>query len=161
MTRSSTGKPRKPSRPGRRTRVVRLLAVLGVVGVGATLMTTASNAEGEPSLAAVPRAHCGPGSRPETSIQGRVPARDYKTGRAQKGYTCNTRQVSHHGGSGGFKVFRYVDRTGRDERVGHLRHLHQLPAEDVTVEGPSPVPVVEGNLEMHDPSTHVRDPTRE
>ncbi|HSE09270.1 MAG TPA: hypothetical protein VLB29_11450 [Nocardioidaceae bacterium] len=97
----------------RRATVVRLLAVAATVALGATLLTTASSAEGEPSLAAVPRADCGPGSRPETSIQGRVPARDYRTGRAQKGYTCNTRQVSHHGGSGGFKVLRYVDRTGR------------------------------------------------
>ncbi len=100
-----------PSR--RRMTVVRLLAVAATVALGATLLTTASSAEGEPSLAAVPRAECGPGSRPETSIQGRVPAKDYETGRAQKGYTCNTRQVSHHGGSGGFKVLRYVDRTGR------------------------------------------------
>ena len=98
---------------GHRARVVRLLAVLAVVALGATLMTSASDAAGDVSLAAVPRADCGPGSRPETSIQGRVPARDYSTGRAQKGYTCNTRQVSHHGGSGGFKVLRYVDRTGR------------------------------------------------
>src|SRR5512139_1061682 len=96
-----------------RAAVVRLLAVLAVVTLGATLLTTASNAEGDVSLAAVPRADCGPGSRPETSIQGRVPAKDYDTGRAQKGYTCNTRQVSHYGGSGGFKVFRYVDRSGR------------------------------------------------
>ncbi len=96
-----------------RAAVVRLLAVLAVVALGATLLTTASNAEGDVSLAAVPRADCGPGSRPETSIQGRVPAKDYDTGRAQKGYTCNTRQVSHYGGSGGFKVFRYVDRSGR------------------------------------------------
>ncbi len=105
--------PASPARTSPRAVVVRLLAVLGVVALGATLLSTASNAEGDVSLAAVPRADCGPGSRPETSIQGRVPARDYDTGRAQKGYTCNTRQVSHFGGSGGFKVFRYVDRSGR------------------------------------------------
>jgi hypothetical protein len=99
------------SRP--RAAVVRLLAVLSVVALGGTLLTTTSSAESEPSLAAVPRADCGPGSRPETSIQGRVPARDYETGRAQKGYTCNTRKVGHFGGSGGFKVLRYVDRSGR------------------------------------------------
>ena len=76
-------------------------------------MATSSSAEGDVSLVAVPRADCGPGSRPETSIQGRVPAKDYQTGRAAKGYTCNTRQVSHFGGSGGFKVLRYADGSGR------------------------------------------------
>ncbi len=104
---------RSPVRRARRIAVVRLLAVCGVVALGATLLTTTSNAEGDVSLAAVPRADCGPGSRPETSIQGRVPARDYETGRAAKGYICNTKQVSHFGNTGGFKVFRYVDRKGR------------------------------------------------
>ncbi len=103
----------RTTRSDRRPHVVRLLAVLAVVALGATLMASTSNAKGDVSLAAVPRADCGPGSRPETSIQGRVPAHDYDTGRAQKGYTCNTRQVSHHGGSGGFKVLRYADRSGR------------------------------------------------
>ncbi|HEX6878439.1 MAG TPA: hypothetical protein VF165_22470 [Nocardioidaceae bacterium] len=102
-----------PARSTRRAAVVRLVAVVAAVAAGATIMTTSSSAEGDASLAAVPRADCGPGARPETSIQGRVPARDYRTGRAEKGYTCNTRQVGHFGGSGGFKVFRYVDRSGR------------------------------------------------
>ncbi|HEU4514843.1 MAG TPA: hypothetical protein VFR87_17165 [Nocardioidaceae bacterium] len=102
-----------PSRSPRRAAVVRLLAAVGTLTLGASLLAGTSSAESEPSLAAVPRADCGPGSRPETSIQGRVPAKDYETGRAQKGYTCNTRQVGHQGGSGGFKVLRYVDRSGR------------------------------------------------
>src|SRR5512139_1672905 len=96
-----------PVRGTRRAAVVRLVAVVAAVAAGATMMTTSSSAEGDVSLAAVPRADCGPGSRPETSIQGRVPARDYQTGRAEKGYTCNTRRVSHVGHSGGFKVLRY------------------------------------------------------
>ena len=62
--------------------------------------------------AAVPRADCGPGSRPETSIQGRVPKADYLSGRAERGYLCNTRQVAHQGSSGGFKTLRYTDRKG-------------------------------------------------
>lgn len=60
----------------------------------------------------VPRAKCGPGSKPETSIQGRVPKADYVSGRAAKGYTCNTRLVAHQGVSGGFKTLRYTDRRG-------------------------------------------------
>jgi len=59
---------------------------------------------------ATPRAHCGPGSRPETGRQGRVPLADYSNGRAAKGYYCNAVQVSHIGATGGFKTFRYVDK---------------------------------------------------
>ncbi len=103
---------RRNARVRPRAAVVRLLAVVGVVALGGTLATTSSSAEGDVSLAAVPRADCGPGSRPETSIQGRVPAHDYDSGRAQRGYTCNTARVGHFGNSGGFKVLRYVDRKG-------------------------------------------------
>jgi hypothetical protein len=62
---------------------------------------------------ATPRAHCGAGSLPETGLQGRVPLADFSNGRAAKGYTCNAVEVSHLGSTGGFKTFRYVDRTGR------------------------------------------------
>ncbi|WP_203335828.1 LVIVD repeat-containing protein [Nocardioides limicola] len=60
----------------------------------------------------VPRAQCGPGSMPETSIQGRVPATDHASGRAAQGYTCNTERVSGHGTTGGFKVIRHTDNAG-------------------------------------------------
>src|SRR3954469_10813445 len=59
-----------------------------------------------------PQAKCGPGSRPETSWQGRVPAKDFTDGRAAKGYTCNSALVSHFGDSGGYRVARYVDKHG-------------------------------------------------
>jgi hypothetical protein len=65
------------------------------------------------TAAPTPRARCGPGSLPETGRQGRVPLADYSNGRAAKGYTCNAVQVSHVGTTGGFKTFRYTDRTGR------------------------------------------------
>src|SRR5581483_5534867 len=51
---------------------------------------------------------CAVGSHPE-SMQGRAPARDYRTGRAALGYTCNATQVSHIGDSGGYRTYRYVD----------------------------------------------------
>ena len=63
---------------------------------------------------ATPTATCGPGSRPETGRQGRVPLAEYENGRAAKGYTCNTRQVGHLGTTGGFQTHRYVDRAGRE-----------------------------------------------
>ncbi|WP_232676914.1 LVIVD repeat-containing protein [Nocardioides sp. R-C-SC26] len=62
---------------------------------------------------ATPPATCGPGSLPETGMQGRVPTADHESGRAARGYRCNTRLISHRSGTGGFKVFRYTDRSGR------------------------------------------------
>ncbi|MBF4162065.1 hypothetical protein ISG29_10205 [Nocardioides sp. CBS4Y-1] len=85
--------------------------VAGAMSLGGTTSVAGTDPSGPGT--AVPRAHCGPGSRPETSIQGRVPQRDYDTGRAAKGYTCNTRQLAHHGSTGGFKVQRYTDAAGR------------------------------------------------
>src|SRR5215210_7143802 len=44
-----------------------------------------------------------------------------------------------------------------DQRVStHLRHGLHLPAEDLLVEAAGPVPVVERDLEVHDPTTHLR-----
>src|SRR4051794_19412338 len=63
----------------------------------------------EPPLVATPRAVCGPGSKPEPGIQGRVPA-----GSATTGLHCNVVLVAHQGTSGGFKVWRYVDPHGHE-----------------------------------------------
>jgi hypothetical protein len=63
----------------------------------------------EPPLVATPRAQCGPGSKPEPGIQGRVPA-----GSAAGGLHCNLDLVAHQGSSGGFKVLRYVDPAGHE-----------------------------------------------
>ncbi len=73
----------------------------------------------EPALTPTPQAQCGPGSMPETDIQGRVPRADHESGRAAKGYTCNTEMVGSYtkpdpqGSVGGFKVERYRDEQGR------------------------------------------------
>jgi hypothetical protein len=74
----------------------------------------------EPPLEPTPRADCGPGSRPETGIQGRVSPEDHATGRAAEGFTCNAELVGSYtkpdaqGTVGGFKVERYVDSSGRE-----------------------------------------------
>jgi hypothetical protein len=94
----------------RRTRSA--ITTLSMLGVLTALTAGPSGAADQPSLKAVPRANCGPGSMPETDSQGRVPAADYASGRAAKGYTCNTRQISHVVSTAGFKVFRYTDRAG-------------------------------------------------
>ena len=41
-----------------------------------------------------------------------MPKADYLSGRAARGYLCNTRQVAHQGASGGFKTLRYTDKQG-------------------------------------------------
>jgi hypothetical protein len=61
-----------------------------------------------------PKAQCGPGSRPETGLQGQVTAQDHSSGYADQPFTCNTQLLSHFGSSGGFKVERYTDAAGHD-----------------------------------------------
>ncbi|WP_281784387.1 LVIVD repeat-containing protein [Sinimarinibacterium flocculans] len=99
--------------------VIRLalcLAVVTTVGAcGSSSDSAAPVAQGP-----TPKARCGPGSRPETGLQGRVSAEDHESGRAAQGYTCNTELVGSYttptalGTVGGFKVQRYVDKAGRE-----------------------------------------------
>lgn len=100
---------------------VRALALIASLGTLASLVV-ASPARGQDdwqtavtSLAeATPRATCGPGSHPETGIQGRVPLADHLSGRAAQPYTCNTEPVAQVGTTGGFQVHRFIDETGRE-----------------------------------------------
>ncbi len=92
-----------------------LVLTVVVLAMAVTLVTSADVGSAQPYRfpAATPAADCGPGSRPETDIQGRVPAADFESGRAERGYRCNARQVGRNASTGGFKVLRYVDRRGR------------------------------------------------
>jgi LVIVD repeat len=63
----------------------------------------------EPPFVPTPQVRCGPGSRPEPGIQGRVPE-----GSADRGLWCNVDLIGHQGRSGGFKVYRYTDPKGHD-----------------------------------------------
>ena len=65
-------------------------------GGGQTPPTAELQRNPEPPLSATPRAECGPGSKPEPGIQGRVPA-----GAAANGLHCNLDLISHQGQSGG------------------------------------------------------------
>ncbi|MGZ6744303.1 MAG: LVIVD repeat-containing protein [Nocardioides sp.] len=93
----------------RRLVVVLTALVAGVLGV---TLSGVMSATGQSFPAATPQAHCGPGARPETDIQGRVPQRDYDDGRVKRDYRCNTVMVAHQGTTGGFKVIRYRDAQG-------------------------------------------------
>ena len=84
------------------------LLALGEAG-GQEPARVSTTRRAEPPLVATPRAQCGPGSKPEPGIQGRVPA-----GSATNGLHCNVSLVAHQGTSGGFKVLRYVDPAGHE-----------------------------------------------
>jgi len=107
----------------------------------------------DPPLVATPRAECGPGSRPETALQGQVPLEDHESGRAAKGYACNAELVgkytkpSPQGTVGGFKVERYVDAAG-----------HECAYYDTTLLAPTSLVDVEAGvnvLDMSNPANPV------
>jgi LVIVD repeat len=96
-----------------------------------------------------PRAVCGPGSTPETGIQGRVPA-DAPDG----GFNCNLQLIGREGKSGGFKVQRFVDKAG-----------HECAYYDTTLLFPTNIqnlsdqPTGAAVLDMSDPAHPVRTET--
>ena len=116
--------PRGSGRPGVGLRGLVLLVILslslGAVALAYGPTAAQSPFADEPPLTPTPRAECGPGSRPETGVQGRVSPADHASGRAAKGFTCNTELVGQYskpnaqGTVGGFKVERYVDAAGHE-----------------------------------------------
>lgn len=96
----------------------RMQVALTTTMVALSMSTFSARAATEPD--STPRAVCGPGSDAETGLQGRVSAADVASGRAQRGYRCNTEVRGHfgvagyEGGSGGYKVFRYTDARGHE-----------------------------------------------
>lgn len=95
--------PRTP-----RTSLALVSIALLTLPVAAGLQSSAGAQESLP-LRAVPEATCGPGSLPETDLQGRIPPADVDSGRAGKGYTCNAEQVGFFASSAGWRVERYGD----------------------------------------------------
>lgn len=108
--------------------------------------------------AATPTAQCGPGSDPETGLQGRVSAADVASGRALRAYRCNTEVRGHYGvagyegGSGGYKVFRYADARGNECAFYDSTLLFPVNA----LGGDQPGVFV---LDMKDPANPVRTAT--
>ncbi|MEA2492581.1 MAG: hypothetical protein QOJ29_492 [Thermoleophilaceae bacterium] len=102
-----------------------------------------------PPMDAPPRAQCGPGSKPEPGIQGRVPA-----GSATDGLWCNVKMLSHQGTSGGFKVYRYVDGAGHECAYYDTALLFPLNAFNLNSSG-----VGVAVLDMKDPSKPVQTDT--
>jgi len=102
----------------------------------------------EPATTATPRADCGPGSRPEGALQGRVPAG------SDQGFACNLVELGHEGRSGGFKVERYVDPAGHECAFYDTTLL--FPTNALTL---STQPTGVAVLDMSNPARPVRTAT--
>ena len=138
-------------------RALRAAVVLAAFGlsVAATLAPTAaatSTTRAEPPLTATPRATCGPGSRPEPGLQGRIPP---GPGSA-RGFTCNITQLGHEGTAGGFKVERYVDTAGHECAYYDTTLTFASNAASATLDGK---PTGTAVLDMSNPAKPVRTAT--
>jgi hypothetical protein len=118
-------------------------------GGGQTPNTVPVQKPPAPPMDAAPRAQCGPGSKPEPGIQGRVPA-----GSATDGLWCNVKLLSHQGTSGGFKVYRYIDSGGHECAYYDTALLFPMNAYNLNSDGAG-VAV----LDMSNPSKPVQTDT--
>jgi hypothetical protein len=124
------------------------LAALGQ-GTGQTPAKVATVQRAEPPLTATPLDQCGPGSKPEPGVDGRVPA-----GSGNAGLWCNTKLVAHQGTSGGFKTLRYIDAQGHTCAFYDTALL--FPTNGINSAGPSLGVAV---LNMADPAHPVQTDT--
>jgi hypothetical protein len=124
------------------------LAALGQ-GTGQTPAKAPVVRRAEPPLTATPLGKCGPGSSPEPTVDGRVPA-----GTGNNGLWCNLKVVAHQGTSGGFKTFRYVDPHGHVCAFYDTALL--FPTNGINAAGPSLGVAV---LNMADPAHPVQTDT--
>src|SRR4051812_1763575 len=85
----------------------RLLAVAGVVVV--VLVTLAAPATASDAFPTTPKAKCGPGSLPETGLQGEVPLADQFSTRSMQGYRCNLELVGQYAGDGSAIMMAWQD----------------------------------------------------
>ncbi len=92
--------------------VPRLLLTIAAL-TASTLLLPVGSASAADAFPATPGVPCDAGSLPE-STQGRVPLAEVTSGRAAKGYTCNSRELGRFGTVGGFQVARYVDKAGHE-----------------------------------------------
>lgn len=86
-------------------------------------------------------AECGPGSRPESGLQGDVPAADRDTGRSTQGYSCNISRIGGFAGRGAGIVSAAFD---------HCAYLGTIFPGDLL--GPAPGVQV---LDVSDPANPV------
>jgi hypothetical protein len=83
-------------------------------------------------------------------MQGRASAADLAAGKWAKGFHCNAREIAHVGGSGGYRVERYVDPAGHECAYWDSTLLYPTSLPTQGVEGPGTYV-----LDMHDPAHPV------
>ena len=79
------------------------MAVVALAGIGGfTVLNTDRLEAAQEGVfeGPVPRADCGPGSSPETALQGQVPKAERDSGRSTKGYRCNLELLGRYQGEG-------------------------------------------------------------
>ncbi len=77
------------------------VAIVAVVLSGAAAVSSVAGADDRWAFdGPVGRADCGPGSRPESGLQGSIPIPERASGRSSEGYTCNMTQVGRYAGEG-------------------------------------------------------------
>jgi len=146
----ATAAPAPGHEPGGGTSTAAFLEQrLGVTEDAPSRTATAAGAAVQPP--ATPRAECGPGSQPETGIQGRVPA-----SAPADGFRCNITQVGREGVAGGYKVERFVDRAGHECAYYDTSLLFPTNALEASL---SLQPTGTAVLDMSDPSKPVRTAT--
>ena len=118
-------------------------------GLGQSPTKLAIVRRAEPPLLATPRAQCGPGLTSRTRHPGACTG-----GFGDQGLWCNMTLISHQGTSGGFKVFRYVDQSGRVCAFYDTALL--FPTNAINLLGPSLGVTV---LDMSDPAHPVKTDT--
>jgi hypothetical protein len=148
-----------PAPPMTSVRVFLLAVIVGALSLVGPSGTSPASAA--PSMDSVPKAHCGPGSHPETGLQGRVSLADIQSGRAAEGYRCNTQLVGSElsstplGSFGGFRVHRYIDAAGHECAIYDVQLLVGTGILDISKGVNAGVAV----LDMSDPSHPVRTAT--
>ena len=103
--------------PSSRARLALVTAALLLLPVLAALLPPSA---AQVRAGAAPTAQCGPGSRPETDLQGRIAPGDVASGRAAAGYTCNTEQIGSFASSAGWRLLRYGDSAYYNGEPGGL-----------------------------------------
>jgi hypothetical protein len=91
---------------------IRTLCALGACAIGAALAGCGDRGEQRISMPVVPKATCGPGSHPETALQGQVPPPLRRAGQF-KGFDCNLQLIGQSQGEGaGWQVAFFTDKSG-------------------------------------------------